>query len=85
MDAPLAASIQRVQSTYESKESVWQTADILFVTDSKVEEPSPRLVEKLQSLRDHGLRTFALIVLQETSSSGMKVMDEICDEARIKR
>ena len=85
LDAPIAASIQRVQSTYESKESVWQTADILFVTDSKVEEPSPRLVEKLQSLRDHGLRTFALIVLQETSSSGMKVMDEICDEARIKR
>lgn len=82
LDAPLAASIQRVQSTYESKESVWQTADILFVTDSKVEEPSPRLVEKLQSLRDHGLRTFALIVLQETSSSGMKVMDEICDEVK---
>ena len=85
LDAPLAASIQRVQSTYESKESLWQTADILFVTDSKVEEPSARLVEKLQALRDHGLRTFALIVLQEISSSGMKVIDEICDEAGIKR
>ena len=79
LDAPLAASIGRIES-YEETE--WQTADILFVTDSKVEEPSAKLMEKLEVLRDSGLRIFALIVLQDASSVGMKVLSEICDEAR---
>ena len=76
LDAPLAASLQCL----EGYESIWQTADLLFVTDSKVEEPSIKLLEKLKAFRKEGLRVFALIVLQDVEAHGMKVLTDICDE-----
>ena len=74
--APLAASLQCL----EGYESIWQTADLLFVTDSKVEEPSIKLLEKLKAFRKEGLRVFALIVLQDIEADGMQVLTDICDE-----
>lgn len=78
LDAPLAASLQCL----EGYESIWQTADLLFVTDSKVEEPSIKLLEKLKAFRKEGLRVFALIVLQDIEADGMQVLTDICDEVR---
>eukprot|EP00438_Fugacium_kawagutii_P030134 Skav207646 [mRNA] locus=scaffold4320:68919:70994:+ [translate_table: standard] len=70
LDAPLAASIRCLET------NEWQTADILLVTDSKVEQPSTELVEKLQTLREqNGLRIFGLLILQK----------EIDEEKEIRR
>ena len=78
MEAPLAACARRLQ---EYSISVWPSADILLITDSKVEPPSTELTKKLEALRREGLRLFALIVVQEDSLPGMKALAQICDEA----
>merc|ERR1711879_1073563 len=78
LEAPLTASVLRLQGY----QSVWQLADILLITDSKIEQPSAALQMKLKALRHEGLRLFALIVVQEASMSGIKYLTRICDEVR---
>ena len=76
LDGPLAASVQRL------RREGWQSADILLITDSKVEQPSLPVLRALEDLRGGGLRIFGLVVAEEAFDKGAKCLAELCDEVR---
>ena len=74
LEAPLVASIRRL------RREGWQSADILLITDSKVEQPSKQVLQALKDLHQNGLRIFGLVVAEDPFDAGAKCLAELCDE-----